>query len=887
MALAPPPGTVAGLPHPLTTLVGREREIGLVRDLLLRQHRRLLTLTGPGGVGKTRLGIESGHAVAEGFPDGVAFVPLAAVREPDFVVPAIAAALGLSEGPGAPLLEVMRSYLAGKRCLLILDNFEQVLPAALLIVDVLRAAPGVAVLVTSRAALRVAGEHEVPLMPLAVPHHTLLADERQPGTPGAEAVALAGALEHVPSVSLFVQRAQAVKPDFTVTPDNAAAIVEICRRLDGLPLAIELTAAWSKLLSPQAMAARLQQGTLLLTGGYRDFDQRHQSLRAAIDWSYDSLTNEEQRLFRRLGVFVGGCALDAAGAVCADEGTVPGDVLMGLAALVDKSLLHTAEEATWAASGEPRYRMLETIREYALDRLAACDELTSAQQLHADFFVALAEAAEPGLLGAEQDVWVRRLQADHDNLREALRSVLARGDAERALRLSGPLWRFWYTQGFQREGVRWLGAALDLPEADRPELRPQRAKALHGCAALEYVQGNSARAVALNEEALAIRRDLGDLRGMIGSLNNLGMIAHYQRDYARAARYYDQTIRASRELKDDWVTAVSLNNAGTLAKERGDYQHARELIEETLRLFRTLGDKRHEADVLNNLAQVMYAWGRPAEAIPLCRTCLATFAKLADKTGSAETLNTLGLALLATGDAQQAEEALQEALALSREVADAWGIALAQFGLARIRSRAGDDAAALTLLRESMTHYQRVEDAVGIASCLQDVAALALRSGDAITAARLCAAVTVAREAIGAPIPAIDRPAFDQVVTEAGAHLAGTTGADPVTQASVWSIEQTMLAVEQFAIVPVPDSACDAPVSEPTATPTALDPHGLTARELEVLRLLADGLSNQEIATRLFITHRTVTTHVHNILGKLGVESRTAAAALAIRLGLT
>src|SRR6266404_5423960 len=522
-------------PVPRTGFVGREREAAATKELLLRQDVRLVTVTGPGGIGKTRLGVEVASGLCEWFPGGIYFVPLSPLNDPSLIASVIVQTLGLREAGGQSPLEILKKNFQDSWCapmLFLMDNFEHLVQAAPTVAELLAMGPHLKVLVTSRSALHVYGEHEFPVPPLALP------DSRS--MPSVEV------LSQYPAVALFIQRAIAAKPDFELNRENAPAVTEICARLDGLPLAIELAAARIKVLSPASMLTRLASRLQLLTGGARDLPQRQQTLRAAMDWSYDLLNAAEQKLFRRLSVFVGGCTLDGAEAVCDTKGDLDLDLLDGMASMVDKSLAQQVEQA----KGESRFVMLETIREYALEKLQASGERASTKRGHAAYCLVLAEEEASDQSGAEGAEWLERFAAEHDNFRAALEWLTETGDAEWGLRLGTALFRYWEIREYLAEGRDRLGKLLKVAGAAAPT--KARARALFAA----------------------------------------GVLAGEQGDYASADAPIRENLDIARQLRDKQGVAVALNALAVFARDGGDVEVARSLLEESLVQWRELGDQK-------------------------------------------------------------------------------------------------------------------------------------------------------------------------------------------------------------------------------------------------------------------------------------------------------
>jgi predicted ATPase/class 3 adenylate cyclase len=697
------------LPLQVTPLLGRDQDVRSVGGLLLREGVRLVTLTGPGGTGKTRLGLQVAADLLDRFDDGVFFVELAPIADPTLVPSVIAQALGVRDVGGRPVLDAIVDYLHGRRLLLLLDNFEQVLTAATVVTELLRACPGLRVLVTSRAPLLIGGEHEYPVPPLALP------DAGQSVT--------AGRLSQYAAVALFVERAVAVKPDFALTEANAPAVAEICMRLDGLPLAIELAAARTRLLSPEAMLPRLGHGLALLTGGRRDVPARQQTLRNAIAWSYDLLSEDEQRLFRRLGVFVGGFTLESADEVASSELRAASNtdlhsqlanhdsILDGLESLVAKNLVKQQS----GPEGDPRFTMLETIREYALEQLEASGEAAALRRRHGRYFLVLAERAEPHFLDEEAETWLDLLQREHDNLRAALAwSLDGPGEVEVGVRVAGALSRFWQLHSHLNEGLHWYELALASGDAEPLALRP---KVLRGAAWLAHNQGDHGRAETMFREAATLSRDRGDRYGI----------------------------------------AMAAGDLGVIMEQHGEYEAATELLAESLALYWEIGDVQGVAARLRGLGSIACAQGDFARATPLLEESLAMCRELGGVFSTGLALGALGLAALYQRRVDQAQTSFEESLVLFRQLKHVYGIAWSLNYLGRLGHLRGEDRQAIAQLSESLQMRRDLADKAGIAGCLEGLAPVALARSEPERAARLFGAASMLREAIAAPLAPAER----------------------------------------------------------------------------------------------------------------------------------
>jgi predicted ATPase/class 3 adenylate cyclase len=643
------------LPSQLTTFIGRQEELDQAQ--LLLANTRLLTLTGPGGTGKTRLSIQLASLVADGFPDGVHFIPLEPIRDPMLVAAKVASTVGIVEGGTRPVIDTLVEWLSGRRLLLVLDNFEQVIEAAPTIADFLRVAPGLKVIATSRAPLRISGEQEYPVPGLPTPPDpsSLTGLERM-SLPGSERGLDAETIGHYASVRLFIDRAVAVRPGFVVTNENAPAVAGISARLQGMPLAIELAAARIKLLSPDAILARLEHQLDVLAAGGRDLPPRQQTLRGAIAWSYDLLDDPGRRLLDRLSVFMGGCDVATAEAVCGPAADVGGDVADGLLSLADQSLVRVDE----APDGEPRFRLLDTIRAYASERLAERSETETIQARHRDWYLALAEQAAAELAGADQRRWLERLELEHDDIRAVLDRAMARPDPDVAIRLGFAMWRFWQKHGHLGEARRRLEAMSAEPwSKDDPRRRARIAEALGGVC---WWQGDIVAMTIHYEEALALWLEIGDEREIANAYYNAAFIYAIQRG--------PDGIAPGQPDEDDDIGV--------------------EYIQQSLERYRRIGDERGEANALWALGNRRYFHSQGDLGVGRFREALAIFRRTGDLTMEAWSLHMLGTGLMRQGEVAEAREVIEHATRHFYAAGDAAGLTLTFDDMSALAVLAGD-----------------------------------------------------------------------------------------------------------------------------------------------------------------------------------------------------
>ena len=708
--------TPNNLPQQATSFIGREKELEALKRLLA--GTRLLTLTGAGGCGKTRLSLQVAADCLEHYPDGAWLVELASLADPDLVPQTLATVLGLKEESGKSISQSLIAHLKDKRLLLLLDNCEHLLDACAQLADaLLRQCPPLRILTSSREALSIGGEQAYRVPSLSLP------DTKQAHTPVSVA-----AFE---AVQLFTDRALLARPDFQVTNQNASTLACVCCRLDGIPLAIELAAARVRSLSVEEINRKLDQRFLLLARGSRTALPRQQTLRSLIDWSYDLLSDREKLTLQRLAVFAGGWTLAAAEQVCAGAGVEDGEVFDLLTSLCDKSLVAVEQN-----DGPSRYRLLETVRQYVHERLLQSGGGGAFRERHRDYFLALAEAAAPKLLGADQAEWLHRLEEEHDNLRSALEWSLVEAGSQEDLRLCGALHRFWSTRGHLVEGREWCARVLAKERATQRTLEFTR------------------------------------------TLSAAGILAWHQTDYRAAHALLEQSLAISRELGDRGGTASSLNNLGNVAIEQGDYPAARKLYEDSLSIRRELGDRRSMAGVLGNLGIVAYEQGDLTAAQALSEEALAISRELGDQGRVADALNILGTVAFDLGDIAAARALNGQSLTIGRGLGDRDAIASSLQNLGAVAYLEGDFASARALYQESLSNRSELGDRLGVARALEGLAAVVAACSGSLRAAHIWGRAERLREEIGSPLSPAERSRYEQRVTTVRAAIGDNAAFD-------------------------------------------------------------------------------------------------------------
>jgi predicted ATPase/DNA-binding SARP family transcriptional activator/DNA-binding CsgD family transcriptional regulator/Tfp pilus assembly protein PilF len=794
------------LPASRTSFVGRENEmIEIKRHLAMT---RLLTLTGAGGSGKTRLALEIARGLVGAYPDGVWLVELAPISEGELVPQTVARTLEISEQPGLPLTDTLVEALRAKQMLLVLDNCEHLVDAVGgLVGSLLDSCPHLKILATSRQALGAVGEVIWPVSLLSVPD-----PERVPTVAQSEGYE---------AMRLFVDRARQRKPAFTLRSQNVQAVAQICVRLEGLPLAIELAAARIKMLPPQALLSRLEDRLKLLTGGSRELSERQRTLKGTIEWSHALLDEGEQVLFARLAAFSGGRTLEAIEAVCDTDGDLPVDAFEGVSSLLDKSLLGQDE----GTNGEPRFVMLETIHEFAREKLEESGEAEEIKRLHAEYFLTLAEEAYPESKGPDQLEWLERLEAEHDNMRAALSWALERKEAEVALRLGGALWRFWATRDYQSEGRRWFEEALAIDGRGSPV---SRAMALAGTGLLAEQQGDLDRTQEACEEGLHLPANEAS-EAKLWLLTGLGLVAREREDYGRATRLFEESLALSREMSDTYWHAASLSDLAIVSHGRRDFKRATLLYEESIDLFREQGNKQ----------------------------------------GLSACLNNLGLLAYSQGELERAAQLMEEGVALDRELGTRQGVALGHCNLGWIALLREDLGRAADHYRESLSLSWDTGLTPLVQSVLEGFACVAGVRGQTERGVRLWGAAQSLHETKGIPRD-------DDFLAEADVRISAvrsSMGEEAWEEA--WRKGRAMTLGEAVSYALEEEAETDPrTTSAPGEPPAGQAPVALSRREEEVAALVAQGLSNRQIASELSISEHTAATHVRRVLKKLGLRSR-------------
>ncbi|MBI5029156.1 MAG: tetratricopeptide repeat protein [Chloroflexi bacterium] len=802
--MVPVDAVSANLPLQLTSFIGREREIAEIKRLL--DTTRLLTLTGSGGAGKTRLAVQVASQLTEHYDYGTWFVDLAPLNDSTLVPQAIASVFDLHESTDTPLTAVLTNYLRSKNLLLVLDNCEHLIEACAQIADtLLRGCPNLSILATSREPLSIAGESTFRVPSLSLPD-----------SPNATIELL----RQFEAIRLFIERASAADHDFKMTNQNAATVAQICQRLDGMPLAIELAAVRVRSLAVDQIAARLANRFSLLTGGSRSAPTRQQTLCGAIDWSYDLLSEQERELFQRLAVFAGGWTLEAVEQVCDRSFTV----VDTLRSLVDKSLVVVEQK-----DSDLRYRFLETVRQYAHEKLVESGAAQAVRNRHLNYFIDLAEKSEWSLLGGvDQIKSLQRWEMEHDNLRTALAWSVENNETEAGLRLAATVRWFWLARSHFSEGREWLQKFMKRNGSVSPLVR---AKALEAATWIESFVGNYVDARQLGEECLALYRQVNNKIGIAWALGVLGNMARDTADYSRARALYEESLALGREIGNDLVVIWALGFLGDVIFLQGNYAEARQLYDESLAIGKKIGDRWSRVAFLESLAEIAQFFQH---------------------------------------DYERAAALYNESLTLGRKLGETLNVSASLIGLGDIALSQDDYKQAAAFYTQSLRMNWERANKRGLAECLGGFARLALATGQGERLARLDGAAKAMRELIGAGTYHFRGAENAKTTAKARAQLGEATFKKAWEEGRKMTLEQAI----EFTL--------SDPVSESAIPIAPHDPNALTTREVEVLRLVAHGLSDAEVAEKLVISVRTVNTHLSSIYGKLGVKSRSAATRYAL-----
>ncbi len=734
------------LPVALAPLVAREREEAALFHLLQRDATRFVTLTGPAGVGKTRLAFQVAQTAREYFTDGVVFIFLEAIREPQLVLSTIAQALKLQEKRQKDLLQALVTALRDRHLLLVLDNCEQVLESAEAVLELLTSCPLLKILTTSRARWRVRGEQIFPLAPLSVPTLPFSGPPEQ--------------CEQYGSVSLFLQYVRAIQPDFHLITGQVSVVAELCARLDGLPLAIELAASRFPLFSPpqflERMGSKTGPGVLqMLTGRLANGPERHQSLCMAMGWSYELLNKVEQRLFRSLCVFEGSISLAAILAICVQDGVEENILLAGLETLLAQSLMHRTVQ------DETRFQVLETVRAYGLEQLVIEEEEPKLRAAYASYMLMLAKRETQRLAGAEHMQGLAQLGKEMDSVRAVLRWSQDHHELEQGLRLAGELWRYWFFQGAFSEGRDWFERLFVQEEQEHGVQALTLARACYGAGVLAAEQGDYERALELGKKCSGVAEQLGEHLLQAQALNLQGNIAKYQGTFALAAQCFERSLALFRSLQQTTSVAVCLNNLATLAQERGDYRQARRLQEESLAIKRSQGNQRGIAVALTNLGDIARDEGHLADAHRWTEESLSIFKLLGDEKGIAMTLNNLGEVACLQGDYELAKTCIQDSLKISSGIGYHWEMAVALSSAAHLAWTCGERDNAQSFYLQSLQLSIEEQSQSGMIECLEGLLILSVNSEPELSA-RLAGLTSSWRSQTETPLPPIDAPVLEQ-----------------------------------------------------------------------------------------------------------------------------